>query len=236
MLRMWDPNAPFRSPLRVVLAACALLLMACGGGGSGPVVSVGDPGAEEDAAGARDVDDDGAQAARRCENVTVDGDVVLEMERDFTARFRVGEPYTRTVMLFGGEELEEDNVFSNAYIFALDQEDAVMLAEQYDDFYLCSSPGGEAASSYIIPYDLIPANCEVHDRIVRALQVYARNLASGGDRTSLRFEGAPLELESVTANGSDQDYTDQVSGQDFHLVTSVEQLTGESVINFATRP
>jgi hypothetical protein len=206
--------------------------LACGGGGSGPVVSVGDA-PDEDGAGARDVDADAEPTARRCDNVMVDGEIVVEMERDFTARFRVGEPYDRTVMLFGGEEVDEDNVFSNAYIFALDQQDALMLAEQYDDFYLCSSPGGEVASSYIIPYDLVPANCEVHDRIVRALQVYARNLASGGDRTSLRFEGAPLELESVTANGSGDDYSDQVSGQDFHLVTSVEQLTGESVVSFA---
>jgi hypothetical protein len=169
-----------------------------------------------------------------CDDVEVDGDVVIEHEKDFTARFRVGEPYTKTVMLFGGERVEDENALSNAYIFGLDKTDALMLAEKYPDFYLCSSPGGMEASSYIVPYDLVPATCEVYEQIVAALRQYSMNLASGGDRTSLRFDGAPLELESVTADANGADVTDQITDQDFHLVTAVEQLSGESVISFGT--
>jgi hypothetical protein len=56
----------------------------------------------------------------------------------------------------------------------------------------------------------------------------------GGDRTSLRFEGAPLELDSVIEDATGKNVTAQVSNQDFHLVTSVEQLTGQSVVSFGT--
>ena len=90
-------------------------------------------------------------------------------------------------------------------------------------------PGGQEASKYIVPYDLVPANCEVYEQIVAALRQYDTNVTKGGDRTSLRFEGAPLELESVIADATGEDVTDQVSNQDFHLVTAVEQLTGQSV-------
>jgi hypothetical protein len=171
---------------------------------------------------------------RACDLVEMDGAFVVEKERDFTARFRVGAPYTKTVMLFGGEPVEDDNVFSNAYIFGLDKVDALMLAEKYPDFYNCSSPGGQEASRYIVPYDLVPANCQIYEQIVAALRQYDTNVAKGGDRTSLRFEGAPLELESVIEDGTGKNVTAQVSNQDFHLVTAVEQLTGQSVVSFGT--
>jgi hypothetical protein len=174
------------------------------------------------------------EPAPGCDMVQVDGEMAIELEQDFTARFAIGEPYEKTLMLFGGEEVEEENTFSNAYIFGLDKEDAVRLAEMYPDFYLCSSPGGMAASMYIVPYDLVPASCEVYDALTRALRVFRRNAATGGDRTSLRIEGAPLELISVTANATGEDVTAEVAEQDFHLVTEVEQLTGESVLSFGT--
>jgi hypothetical protein len=177
---------------------------------------------------------DRADPPSSCDVVEIDGEFVVEREKDFTARFRRGEAYTKTVMLFGGEAVTEDNVLSNAYIFALDKEDARMLAERYPDFYLCSSPGGQEAARHIIPYDLVPATCDVYDQIVAALRQYNRNAASGGDRTSLRFEGAPLELESVIEDATGKDATAQVSDQDFQLVTAVEQLTGESVLSFGT--
>jgi len=168
-----------------------------------------------------------------CDVVTIDGQFAVEHEQDFTARYRIGEPYTKTVMLFGGEPVDEPNVLSNAYILGLDKVDALRLAQQYPDFYLCNSPGGQAAADLVLPYDLVPADCEVYDELVTALRRFAINRAAGGDRTSLRFDGAPLELESVIdANGNDA--TDQVSGQVFHLVTSVEQLSGESVLSFGT--
>jgi hypothetical protein len=66
------------------------------------------------------------------------------------------------------------------------------------------------------------------------LQVFDRNRSTGGDRTSLRFDGAPLELESVIVDETGEDVTDQLADRNFHMVTAVEQLTGESVLNFGT--
>jgi hypothetical protein len=205
------------------------LCAACGGPGE-QFVEVGE-GPDE---GMAPMDRDEPARERGCERVELDGDFVVERERDFTARFRMGEPYTKTVMLFGGEPVEDANVFSNAYIFGLDKQDALMLAEKYADFYNCSSPGGQAAAEYVIPYDLVPASCEVYDQIVAALRQYDKNVASGGDRTSLRFEGAPLVVESVIETATGDDRTDEVADQNFHLVTSVQQLTGQSVLSFGT--
>jgi hypothetical protein len=215
---MYVVVAGLHSRTSVVLALSVVLCAACGDGGE-EFIGVGDaPDAATTDAGEHRVEG----ATRRCDSVGMDGEFVIEHEQDFTAWFRVGEPSTRTVMLFGGEPEDDANVFSNAQ----------MLAERYPDFYLCSSPGGVEAASHILPYDLVPATCEVYDRIVAALRQYHRNAAAGGDRTSLRLDGAPLQVESVTENATGKDFTDQVSDQNFHLVTGVEQLTGESVLSF----
>jgi hypothetical protein len=221
--------AVFHSRASVVLVLCGLLCGACGGPGDGATVSVGDG---RDAGDPDDMNMNEPDPG--CDMVEIDGDFVIEREKSFTARYRIGEPYTKTIMLFGGESVEGDDVLSNAYILGLDKEDALMLAELFHDFYLCSSPGGEEAAEHVFPYDLVPANCEVYEKLVRALNRFRINREAGGDRTSLRLEGAPLELESVTQNDNGADVTDQVTEQHFHLVTAVEQLTGESVLEFGT--
>jgi hypothetical protein len=218
------------SPLLAALALCAGLSAACGGGNDATVSTHGRPDAGTSGMGQAGM----AASARRCESVAVDGDVVIEHEKDFTARYKIGEPYTKTVMLFGGEPVNADNVLSNAYIIGLDKMDALALAQMYPDFYLCSSPGGQAAAANIISYDILPASCDVHDRLVAALHQYDVNAAAGKDRTSIRFEGAPLQLESVTANATGEDVSDQASDQNFQVMTSIEQLTGESVLSFGT--
>lgn len=219
--------ARFHPRSSVALALSALLWAACGDDASEEFVSAGQA---PDAGPATTVD-----PVRRCDLVEMDGEFVLEHEKDFTARFRVGVPYTRTVMLFGGGPVETENVFSNAQIFGLDKKDAQMLAEKYPDFYLCSSEGGQEASKYIVRYDLVPATCQIYDQIVTALRQYNKNVARGGDRTSLRLEGAPLQLESAIADVTGEDVTAQVTDQDFHLVTAVEQLTGQSVLSFGSK-
>ena len=211
----------------LALALSALLWAACGGE-SEKFVTAGkasDAGTESDRASMD-------EPSHGCDRVEMDGEFVLEHEKDFTGRFRVGEPYSKTVMLFGGEPVEDDNVLSNAQIFGLDKMDALMLAEKYPDFYLCSSVGGQEASKYIVPYDLVPASCEVYEQIVAALRTYHKSVVAGGDRTSLRLHGAPLELESVIADATGENVTDQVTNQNFHLVSAVEQLTGQSVLEF----
>jgi hypothetical protein len=229
---MYVVGSGFHSRLSRVLALSAVLSGACGGGEGEAFVDVGMPRDAMDKGGETHM----ADPRRACETVEMDGEFVVEHEQDFTGRFSMGEPYTKTVMLFGGEPVQEVNVLSSAYIFGLDKVDAQMLAKKYPDFANCSSPGGQEASRYIVPYDLVPASCEVYDQIVDALRVYHENAVAGGDRTSLRFEGAPLELESVTADATGEDVTDQVKDQDFHLVTSVEQLTGQSVVSFGVNP
>ena len=234
---MYVLSAGFRSRAAVPSALSALLLWtACGGGGEDTVrvskahdAGMAGTGASEGTGAGSMVEPD-----RACDVVELDGELVLEHEKDYTARYRVGEPYEKTLMLFGGEQVEKPNALSNAYIFGLDKVDALMLAKTYPDFYLCSSPGGQEASKFIISYDLVPATCEVYEQLVAALRQYSKNLAAGGDRTSLRLEGAPLQLESVIADATGEDVTDQIADQNFQLVTGVEQLTGESVISFGS--
>lgn len=229
---MYVLNTAHRSWAPAALALSALWLTACADDADQNfVVARGTPDAGP--GGSLPVTMDAAMP-QACDVVQVDGEVVLELEKDFTARFSMGEPYTKTLMLFGGELLEDENVLSNGYVFGLDKTDALMLAEKYPDFYLCSSPGGQEASELIKSYDLVPASCEIYEQLVTALRQYKRNVAKGGDRTSLRIEGAPLQLQSVTANATGEDVTGQVQDQDFHLITAVEQLSGESVLSFGT--
>jgi hypothetical protein len=169
-----------------------------------------------------------------CVDVALTGDTVVEQLQDFTAEFQAGEAYDRTVMLFGGATVAQPNTPSRAYIYALDKVDAQRMAQKYPDFYLCSSPGGQEAATYIQVYDLVPANCEIHDKLATALKHFARNAARGGDRTSLRLRGAPLTVTSVTSDANGQDVSDQVSDQRFHLITEVQELTGQSLLGFGT--
>jgi len=225
---MCAPVSYFHSRAWQALTLLAWLCAACGESADS-FVSVGDG----NDAGTRD--DGGASTAPEpssaCDVIELDGDFVIEREQDFTARFRVGESVTRTVMLFGGEPVDEINVLGNAYILGLDKADALQVAQEFPDFYLCSSAGGQAVADLILSYEFLPASCDVYEQIVDALHDFNRNARSGGDRTSLRFEAAPLELVSVIdRNGND--VTEQVGEDDYHLVTSVEQLTGQSVLDF----
>lgn len=211
---------------------CAWLCAACGGDDN-RVVAVPDPvdaGEEPDAA--KPYDNPAMNSG--CAPVDVTGDIAVEHLKNFTATFQIGEPYVRTVMLFGGMPVEQPNTPSRAYIFGLDKVDAQRMAMKYPDFYLCSSVGGQEAASYIQVYDMIPATCKIHEQLVAALRVFEANAARGGDRTSLRLEGALLTVKSVTDNANGQDVSSQVSGQQFHLITKVERLTGESLLKFGT--
>lgn len=219
--------AVFRSRAAAAAVLCAVLAAGCGGGEGGPKVSVGDPG---------DGDGSAAEPEREstCDAIEIDGDVVTEHEANFTARYRIGQRYTKTVMLFGGEAIAAEDTLGNAYVLGLDKSDAMMLAQEYPDFHLCSSPGGDAAAAHVFPYDFVPASCDVYERLIAALDQFRLNHRAGGDRTSIRFEGAPLELIDVVQNDNGADVTDQVTTADFHLITSVEQLTGQSVLEFGT--
>jgi hypothetical protein len=169
-----------------------------------------------------------------CATVESNGDVVVEHLKDFTAQFQLGTSYNRTVMLFGGMTVQQPNTPSRAYIFGLDKVDAQKMADKYPDFYLCSSVGGQEAASYIQVYDIVPATCKIHQQLVTALRLYEKNAAAGGDRTSLRLEGAPMTVTSLTADATCEDVSKQVAGQQFHLITAVQQLTGESLFRFGT--
>ena len=215
----------------LVLAVCVWLCAACGEGREHNVVSVPDvPDAGESDAKTPD----GPLLPNGCVDVEIDGDEVIEHLEDFTARFKQGAPYNRTLMLFGGMPVAKANTPTRAYIFGLDKKDAQMMAQKYPDFYLCSSVGGQEAATYIEVYDIVPATCKVYQQLVAALRVYGQNAAAGGDRTSLRLEGAPLTVNSVTADATGQDVSEQVSDQKFHLITGVQQLTGESLLGFGT--
>ena len=224
-VRMYVLGAGFHSRSLIALAVCVSLCAACGGGGDQVyAVSRGPDGGADQSDG----------LPPDCDLVQMDGDIVVNQVDRVTARFSVGEPYTKTVMLFGGRPLDAENSVSNVQIIGLDKEDALMLAEKYPTFYRCDSPGGVEAQQYIIDYDLVPATCRVYEQIVAALVALDRALDSGGDRVSLRFDGAPLTVESVVFDDTGEDVTDQLAGRNFHLVTRVEQLTGKSVLAFGT--
>jgi hypothetical protein len=222
-----------RSLASIALLLCAWSCVACGGGSDAASIDV-QPAPEASDAGIQGKDPTQSDSMGRCDGVQVDGDIVVEHAQDFTARFRVGAAYSKTVMLFGGETMLKPNTLTRAYIIGLDKVDAQLLAKKYPDFYLCSSAGGREASTYIRTYDLVPATCEIYNQLVAALRQYNVNVAKAGDRTSLRLEGSPLSLESVVDDATGQDVSDQVSGQQFHLVTGVKQLSGESVLSFGT--
>jgi hypothetical protein len=207
------------------------LCAGCGGSDKGAGVSVGAGDGDGDGDGDAEME---MNEGLRCDDVEVDGEFVIEREERFTARYRIGERYEKTILLFGGEPIEAEDTLANAYILGLDKEDALALAEAFPDFYLCSSEGGDAAAEHVFPYDFVPANCEVLEDLVAALTQFKINHRRGGDRTSIRFEGAPLELLSVVDDASGVDVTEQVATSDFHLITSVEQLTAESVLEFGT--
>lgn len=215
-------------------ARCALMLWAalaaaCGGAERSTVVIPSGPDSGQAS------DDNAPDAATSgCVDVDTQGDEIVEHLQDFTARFERGAAYDRTVMLFGGMQVAQPNAPRRAYIYGLDKVDAQRMAMKYPDFYLCSSPGGQEAATYIEVYDIIPASCKVYQQLVTALRVYNANVSRGGDRTSLRLEGAPLTVTSVTGNATGQDVSAQVSGERFHLITAVQQLTGESVLDFGT--
>jgi hypothetical protein len=212
------------------LALCVWLCAACSAGDD---KSVGVPPPSD--AGEQDATTPSAPTETDgCVEVTRTGDTVVEQLEDFTATFQVQTTYDRTVMLFGGEPVQKPNTPSRAYIYGLDKADAQMMAKKYPDFYLCSSPGGQEAATYIKVYDLVPATCEVYQQLLAAIRVFTANAQRGGDRTSLRLEGATLDVTSVLANASGEDVKAQVEGQQFHLVTKVQQLTGESVLAFGT--
>jgi hypothetical protein len=177
---------------------------------------------------------DNSPSTAGCVTVDIDGKAVVEQLPNFTARFQLGASYDRTLMLFGGMPVEQPDAPSRAYVFGLDKMDAQRIAEKYPDFYLCSSIGGQEAAAYITVYDIVPASCEVYQQLVAALRVFNFNDSTGGDRTSLRLEGAPLTVMSVTAVASGQDVSDQVADNRFQLITSVKQLTGESLLDFGT--
>lgn len=218
------------SVLSPALILGAWLCAACAGD-SERVVNVPPP---EDAGVVEEKPKDASVAMRGCVDVEVEGDSVVEHLEKFTAKFKVGTAYTRTVMLFGGMPVEQPNTPSRAYIFGLDKEDAQMMAKKYPDFYLCSSVGGQEAASYIRIYDMVPATCLIHQQLVAAIRRFDANAAKGGDRTSLYLEGAPLTVTSVTDDVTGQDVSAQVSDQQFHLITAVKQLTGESLLKFGT--
>jgi hypothetical protein len=210
-------------------AVCVWLCVACGAS-DGKTVMV--PPAED--AGEPDASAQEPGLPPGCVDVEVEGDEVVEHLDDFTARFELGDPYARTLMLFGGMVVPKANTPTRAYIFGLDKMDAQMMAMRFPDFYLCSSVGGQEAATYIHVYDIVPATCKIYQQLAAAFRVYNQNAAAGGDRTSLRLEGMPLTVKSVTVNATGQDVSDQVSDQQFHLITGVQQLTGESLLNFGS--
>jgi hypothetical protein len=222
-----------RSQASLMVGLCAGLYAGCSASDRGNnVVNV--PAAPDAGQDDAETPDEPAPVEDDCTPVEVDGTAVTERLQDFTARFEVGTAYNRTVMLFGGMKVDKPNTPSRAYIYGLDKVDAQRMAEKYPDFYLCSSIGGQEAASYIRVYDIVPASCEIQKKLEAAFRQYDRNAARGGDRTSLHLEGSPLTVVSVTEDATGKDVSKQVSEQQFHLITGVQQLTGESLLKFGT--
>ncbi|MDH5676314.1 MAG: hypothetical protein OEZ06_29610 [Myxococcales bacterium] len=171
-----------------------------------------------------------------CNEVVINDMQVIVREESVVAKLSQSAPFANVVMLFGGEEMKHNDAVRTVAILGLDQTDAIEAAKTYPDFDLCSSAGAEdeAIQAKLKQIDFVPATCEIHEAIVAALEVFETNRDTMGDRTSLRLEGAMLQLQSASVQDTDEDVTNRYTGLELLLVTDVEQLTGKSVIELGT--
>jgi hypothetical protein len=129
-------------------------------------------------------------------------------------------------MLFGGADGEMSNSVSDVVVAGLAIRHARFIAERYPKFHRCSSPGAAQAQRLVEHMALVAADGSTRRTLRKALAQHDDAVASGGERTCLRFRGEQISLRSASHREGGLDLTRQLvqgyRGTDFYYVSSAE--------------
>lgn len=157
---------------------------------------------------------------------SVQGREVVIQTDDLEVRFERYGAVAETYMLFGGTDAEMTNSISNVLVSGLAIRHASFIAQRYPKFYMCSSPGAAQAKQFVEDMALIAADGATRDTLKRAITLFADSLASGGDRTCLRFGGEQISLRSAKHREEGFDLTPEFAKgyrqTDFFFVNDAE--------------
>ncbi len=141
----------------------------------------------------------------------VDGSQVVRDAGPLEARFsRIGA-LDDTYMLFGGDMMRPRNSLTHAFLAGLPIDDARAIAADHPDFHLCKSAGAPRAQERTRSLNLVAADRAARSALEEAVDLYRERLQENGERTCIRVQGAPLNLESVHLEGGGADVTAEVT-------------------------
>ena len=157
---------------------------------------------------------------------SVEGREIVIQTDDLEVRFERQGPVSETYMLFGGTDGEMKNAISNVFVSGLAIRHASFIAQRYPKFYRCSSPGAAQAKQLIENMALVAADGPTRNTLKRAVAVHEESVASGGERTCLRFRGEQISLRSAKHREGGFDLTPQLAKgyrqTDFFFVSGAE--------------
>jgi hypothetical protein len=160
-------------------------------------------------------------------------EVVIQTD-DLEVRFDRYSPVSESYMLFGGSHGEMSNAVSNVVIAGLALRHARFIAERYPKFHMCSSPGAAQAKQLIEHMALVAADGSTRGTLAKALAHHDDAVASGGERTCLRFRGEQISLRSARHRDGGLDLTRQLvqgyRGTDFYYVSSAEIIPCQTML------
>ena len=157
---------------------------------------------------------------------SVGGREIVIQTDDLEVRFDRYGAVSETYMLFGGTDGEMKNSISNVFVSGLAIRHASFISQRYPKFYRCSSPGAAQAKQLIENMALIAADGSTRNTLKRAIALHEDSVASGGDRTCLRFRGEQISLRSAKHREGGFDLTPQLAKgyrqTDFFFVNDAE--------------
>jgi len=157
---------------------------------------------------------------------SVGGREIVIQTDDLEVRFDRYGAVSETYMLFGGTDAEMKNSISNVFVSGLAIRHASFISKRYPKFYRCSSPGAAQAKQLIENMAFIAADGSTRNTLKRAIALHEDSLASGGDRTCLRFRGEQISLRSAKHREGGFDLTRELTKgyrqTDFFFVNDAE--------------
>jgi hypothetical protein len=142
---------------------------------------------------------------------SIEGREVVIQTNDLEVRFERYGAVSETYMLFGGMDSEMQNAISNVFVSGLAIRHASFISQRYPKFYMCSSPGAAQAKQFVEDMALLAADGATRNTLQRAVALFKESLASGGDRTCLRFQGEQISLRSAKHREAGFDLTPQLA-------------------------
>jgi hypothetical protein len=157
---------------------------------------------------------------------SIQGQELVIQTDDLEVRFHRYGAAADTYMLFGGMDGEMKNGISNVFVSGLAIRHASFISERYPKFYMCSSPGAAQAKQLIEDMALVAANGSIRKTLKKAVALHDKAVASGGERTCLRFRGERISLRSAKHREGGFDLTPQLAKgyrrTDFYFVSDAE--------------